>query len=74
MANEPCVMMMLLILMMLLMLMATIQRRCPEKGLSYGKTACEKATKGEGGEVSCDWRFQPANSLLKQEGTSACKS
>ena len=55
MANERCVMMMLLILMMLLMLMATIQRRCPEKGRSYGKTACEKATKGEGGEVSCDW-------------------
>ena len=41
-------------------------------GLSHGQTACEPASRGGGGgvvkyEVSCDWRFQPPNTLLKRK-------
>lgn len=51
--------------------MATMSQK-----ISHGKTASKQARGGGvlNCEVSCDWRFQPANSLLKQEGTSACKS
>ena len=45
-------------------------RRCPQGGFSHGQTACEPASRRLGVancEVSRDWRFQPPNTLLKQE-------
>ena len=43
-------------------------------GLSHGQTAWEPASRGGGGvvkyeaQLSFDWRFQPPNTSLKQEG------
>ena len=41
----------------------------PER-LSHGQTAFEPASRGGIAkyEVSCNWRFQPPNTLIKQEG------
>ena len=34
----------------------------------HGQTACAPARGEEGGEVSGDWKFQPPDKLLKQQG------
>ena len=63
--------MMLSIRMLLKLLPVATCRWCPRGGLSHGQTAFEPASRGGGGivnyEVSRDSRFQPPNTLLKQE-------